>query len=226
MRKFARCIVGLGLVWSAAATAVPVYHTYGYYGDGGSWSAGDNALFTFTMEYDLDRQPVRMSAQGELVTTLDAGLRANPDGPFFGHYQLDYFHAALVDVSAPLDVDYLGRLNESTSFRQIAGSSGPTPQAYEDVVRWSVGDDYIQLVRYPGVVDAEVGANFPFIADMKLGSLINCAMLGCGESLYLINVSANAPSIPEPGTLGLLAVGAAGLAFSMRRRARQTAVPA
>ncbi len=225
MPKFARWIAALGLVWSAAATAVPVYHTYGYYGEGNSWGAGDNALFTFTMEYDLDRQPVRMNGQGELITTQDVGLRTNPNGPFFGHYQFDYFHAALVDVSAPLDVDYLGLRNESTSYRQIDGPAGSTPQYYEDVVRWSVGDDYIQLVRSPGVVDAIVGTNFPFIADMRLGSLINCSMLGCGESLYLINISPNAPSIPEPGTLGLLAVGA-GLAFAMRRRARRAAVPA
>jgi len=225
MSMFVRCLAALGLLWSAAAAAVPVYHTYGYYGNGGSWSAGDEALFTFTMEYDLDRQPMRMSAQGELVATQDVGLRTNPDGPFFGHYQFDYFHSALVDVSAPLDVDYLGLPNESTSYRQIDGPPGSSPQYYEDVVRWSAGEDYIQLVRSPGIVDAAVGVNFPFVADLKLGSLINCNVIGCGNSLYLIDVSPNAPSIPEPGTLGLLAVGA-GVAFAMRRRARRAAIPA
>jgi hypothetical protein len=201
-------------MWSASASAIPVYYTYGYFGEGRSYAAGDDPSFRFTMEYDLDRQPTYLNSNGELVTAPDLGLHNDPNGPWYGYYHLDYFHATLVDTSEPLGID-LSAPNQSTSFRQIDGPPGPVPTAYEDVVRWQSGDYFIQLIRFPGIVDAPIGSYFPFIADIELGPTMACSGR-CGENLFLLNVDAT-HSIPEPATFGLLLVGA-GLAASMRRR--------
>lgn len=215
MRKAGLWAVCAGLLWSTVASAVPVYYTYGYYGEGRSYDAGDAPTFRFTMEYDLDRQATYLNSDGDLVTALDQGLHSDPAGPWYGYYHLDYFHAALVGTSEWLDFD-LSNPNHSTSFRQISGPPGPTPAAYEDVVRWESGSDYyIQLIRFPGILDAPIGSYFPFVADLNLGPNMVCTG-PCGESLHLLAIS-DTHSIPEPATLGLLLVGA-GLAIGMKRR--------
>lgn len=211
MRRASVWAACVGLLWSATSSAVPVYYTYGYFGEGRSYAAGDDASFRFTMEYDLDRQPTYLNDDGDLVTAPDVGLHTNPADPWYGHYQFDYFHATLAGTSEPLGVD-LSAPNESTSFRQIAG---PTPDGFEDVVRWESGGYFIQLIRYPGVVGAPLGSYFPFIADIGLGPTMVCSGR-CGDNLFLLNVEPT-HSIPEPATLGLLLVGA-GLAASVRRK--------
>jgi hypothetical protein len=216
MRRASLLVAGLGLLWSAASSAVPVYYTYGYFGEGRSYAAGDDPSFRFTMEYDLDRQPTYLNDDGSLVTAPDLGLHTNPADPWYGHYHLDYFHATLAGTSEPLAVD-LSAPNESTSFRQIAG---PPPDSYEDVVRWESGDYFIQLIRYPGILGAPIGSYFPFVADIGLGPTMACNA-PCGASLFLLNVEPT-NSIPEPATLGLLLVGA-GLAATIRRRKPEAA---
>jgi hypothetical protein len=214
MRKAFFGAVCFGLVWSATASAVPVYYTYGYYGEGRSHANGDDPTFRFTMEYDLDRQPTYLNSSGDLVTQPDLGLHTDPNGPWYGYYHLDYFHATLVGTTEPLDVDLSGP-NRYTSFRQIDGEPGPVPTAYEDVVRWGSGDYYIQLVRSPGIIDAPIGSYFPFIADLDLGPNMTCTGR-CGDNLHLLAIT-DTHSIPEPATLGLLLLGA-GLAVGMKRR--------
>jgi len=214
MRKAGLWAACVGLLWTAAASAVPVYYTYGYYGEGSSYAAGDDPTFRFTMEYDLGRQPTYLNSSGALVTQPDLGLHDDPAGPWYGYYHLDYFHATLVGTSEALDVDLSG-LNSYTSFRQISGPPGPAPTAFEDVVRWGSGDYYIQLIRYPGILDAPIGSYFPFIADLNLGPSMACTGR-CGDNLHLLAVS-DTHSIPEPATLGLLLLGA-GLAVGMKRR--------
>jgi hypothetical protein len=218
-RLWAACV---GLMWSAASSAIPVYYTYGYFGAGQSYAAGDDPAFRFTMEYDLDRQPTYLNSNGDLVTAPDLGLHGNPADPWFGYYQLDYFHATLVGTSEPLAVD-LSLPNESTSFRQIAGPD-PASNAYEDVVRWESGEYFIQLIRYPGVVGAPIGSYFPFVADIGLGPTMTCVGISCGLSLHLLDVSPT-HSIPEPATFGLLLLGA-GLAAGVKRRAKSLATSA
>jgi hypothetical protein len=218
MRKAGLWAASVGLLWAANASAVPVYYNYGYFGEGRSYANGDEPTFRFTMEYDLDRQPVYLDSSGTLVTQPDQGLHTNPSGPFYGYYQFDYVHAALVGVSEEMDVD-LSAPNRSTSYRQIAGPPGAVPTAWEDVVRWESGDYYINLIRYPGILDAPIGSYFPFVADVYLGPNMVCPGR-CGESLHLLAVSDT--NIPEPATLGLLLIGA-GLAAGMgRRRARES----
>ncbi|MET0533551.1 MAG: PEP-CTERM sorting domain-containing protein [Steroidobacter sp.] len=220
MRKVGLWAVCAGLLWSTVASAVPVYYTYGYFGDGSSYDNGDAPSFRFTMEYDLDRQPTYMNFNGDLVTQADLGLHSDPAGPWYGYYHLNYFHATLVGTSEWLDFDLSGP-NHSTSFRQISGPPGPTPSAYEDVVRWESGSDYyIQLIRFPGILDAPIGSYFPFVADINLGPTMACNA-PCGQNLHLLAVS-DTHSIPEPATLGLLLLGA-GLAVGVkRRRARES----
>jgi hypothetical protein len=213
MRKAGLWAASVGLLWATTASAVPVYYSYGYFGDGRSYANGDDPTFTFTMEYDLDRQPVYVDAGGNLVTKADEGLHTDPNGPWHGYYHLDFFHAALVGTSEGIDVDWSAP-SRFTSYRQIDGPPGPVPSAYEDVVRWEVGDSYIQLIRYPGVIDAPIGSYFPLIADVYLGPNMVCPDR-CGESLHLLAVSNT--NIPEPATLGLLLVGA-GLAVGIKRR--------
>jgi hypothetical protein len=216
MRKASIWAACVGLLWSAASSAVPVYYTYGYFGEGRSYENGDQATFRFTMEYDVDAQPTYLNSGGVLVTQQDQGLHTNPSDPWFGHYQQDYFHARLVGTTEALDYD-LSLPNESTSFRQFLG---PNPQQpfYEDVVRWESGDYFIQLVR-TSIIDAPLGHAFSFIADIGLGQNMIC--LGtCGENLHLVAVSAT-NNIPEPATFGLLALGA-GLAFAVKRRRSAT----
>ncbi|MBL8268787.1 PEP-CTERM sorting domain-containing protein [Steroidobacter sp.] len=212
MRRATLWAACLGLVWSAAASAVPVYYTYGYFGAGSSYENGDDATFRFTMEYDVDVQPTYLNADGVLVTQADLGLHTNPADPFFGRYQLDYFHARLDGTTEFLDAD-LSQPNRTTSFRQLTGANPSQPE-YEDVVRWESGDYYIQLVR-TSIIDAPIGHYFPFIADIGLGPNMVCAG-SCGNNLRLVGVSST-NSIPEPATLGLLVLGA-GLAFAVKRR--------
>jgi hypothetical protein len=88
MRKAGLLAASVGLLWAASASAVPVYYSYGYFGEGRSYANGDNPTFTFTMEYDLDRQPVYMDANGNLVTQADEGLHTNPSGPFIADVYL------------------------------------------------------------------------------------------------------------------------------------------
>jgi len=214
MRRASLLAACVGLLWSATSAAIPVYYTYGYFGSGSSYAAGDDPTFRFTMEYDLDRQPTYLNGSGELITAPDLGYHGNPAGPWYGYYHLDYFHATLVGTSEPLDVD-LSSPNESTSFRQIAGSPGPVPTEFEDVVRWESGDYYIQLIRFPGILDAPIGSYFPFTADIGLGPNMACDGR-CGDNLHLLAVSPT-HSIPEPATLGMLLVGA-GLAAAIKRR--------
>lgn len=213
MRKASLWAASAGLLWATTASAVPVYYSYGYFGEGRSYANGDDPTFRFTMEYDLDRQATYLDASGNLVTQADLGLHTDPNGPWFGYYHLDYFHSALVGTSEGIDID-LSLPNRSTSFRQIDGPPGPVPTAWEDVVRWESGDYYIQLIRYPGVIDAPIGSFFPFVADVYLGPNMVCPGR-CGDSLHLLAVSNT--NIPEPATLGLLLVGA-GLAMGMKRR--------
>lgn len=216
MRKASLWAACVGLVWSATSSAVPVYYTYGYFGEGRSYENGDEATFRFTMEYDVDAPATYLNSSGVLVTQQDQGLHTNPSDPWFGHYQQDYFHARLVGTTEALDWD-LSLPNESTSFRQFLG---PNPQQpyYEDVVRWESGDYFIQLVR-TSIIDAPLGHAFSFITDIGLGQNMIC--LGtCGENLRLVAVSAT-NNIPEPATLGLLALGAA-FAFGMKRRRSAT----
>jgi hypothetical protein len=216
MRKASLWAACVGLIWSATSSAVPVYYTYGYFGEGRSYENGDEASFRFTMEYDVDVQPTYLNGSGVLVTQLDQGLHTNPGDPWFGHYQLDYFQARLVGTTEALDWD-LSLPNESTSFRQFLGPD-PTQPFYEDVVRWESGDYFIQLVR-TSIVDAPIGHSFSFIADIGLGQNMIC--LGtCGENLHLVAVSPT-NNIPEPATLGLLALGA-GFAFGVKRRRAAT----
>ena len=215
MRKASLWAACVGLAWSATASAVPVYYTYGYFGDGRSYANGDDPTFSFTMEYDLALQATYLNDDGQLVTQQDLGLHTNPADPWFGHYQLDYFHSRLVETSGMLNWD-LSLPNESTSFRQIASASPAQPD-YEDVIRWQGGDYFIQLVRQ-SVIDAPIGHMFPFIADITLGPDMVCTA-PCGTNLHLVGVS-NTHSIPEPATLGLLALGA-GLAFGVKRRRTQ-----
>lgn len=212
MRKASLWAACVGLVWSATSSAVPVYYTYGYFGEGRSYENGDEATFRFTMEYDLDAPAVYLNDSGVLVTQQDAGLHTNPADPWFGHYQIDYFHARLVGTTEALDWD-LSLPNESTSLRQFYGPDPQTPD-YEDVIRWESGDYYIQLVRN-SVLDAPLGHIFPFIADIGLGPNMVCSV-ACGSNLHLVGVSAT-QNIPEPATFGLLALGA-GLAFVVKRR--------
>lgn len=215
MRKAGLWAACLGLMWASGASAVPVYYTYGYFGEGRSYAAGDDPTFRFTMEYDIDRQPTYMNASGELVTQPDLGLHNDPNGPWYGYYHLNYFHATLVATSEWLDAD-LSAPNHSTSFRQIDGPPGPTPVAYEDVVRWNSGTGYyLELIRFPGILDAPIGSYFPFVADLNLGPNMVCTGR-CGDNLHLLAIT-DTPSIPEPATLGLLLVGA-GLAVGMKRR--------
>jgi hypothetical protein len=212
MRKASLWAACVGLVWSATSSAVPVYYTYGYFGEGRSYENGDQATFRFTMEYDVDAPATYLNSSGVLVTQQDQGLHTNPADPWFGHYQQDYFHARLVGTTEALDWD-LSLPNESTSFRQFLG---PNPQQpfYEDVVRWESGDYFIQLVR-TSIIDAPLGHAFSFITDIGLGQNMIC--LGtCGENLRLVAVSAT-NNIPEPATLGLLLLGI-GLAFGVKRR--------
>lgn len=213
MRKAGLWAASVGLLWAATASAVPVYYSYGYFGEGRSYANGDDPTFRFTMEYDLDRQATYLDANGNVVTQADEGLHTSPTGPWFGYYHFDYFHSALVGASEGLDVD-LSLPSRLTSFRQIDGPPGPVPTAWEDVVRWESGDYYIQLIRFPGVIDAPIGSFFPLIADVNLGPNMVCAPR-CGDSLHLLAVSNT--NIPEPATLGLLLVGA-GLALGMKRR--------
>ena len=216
MHKASLWAACVGLVWSATSSAVPVYYTYGYFGEGSSYENGDQATFRFTMEYDVDAQATYLNSSGVLVTQQDQGLHTNPSDPWFGHYQQDYFHARLVGTTEALDWD-LSLPNESTSFRQFLG---PNPQQpfYEDVVRWESGDYFIQLVR-TSIIDAPLGHAFSFITDIGLGQNMIC--LGtCGENLRLVAVSAT-NNIPEPATLGLLVLGA-GLAFGVKRRRSAT----
>jgi len=216
MRQAGLWAVCVGLLWSTMASAVPVYYTYGYFGDGRSYASGDDPTFRFTMEYDIDRQPVYLNSSGNLVTQPDLGLHNDPAGPWYGYYHLNYFHATLVRTSEALDFD-LSNPNRSTSFRQIAGDPGPVPTAFEDVVRWESGAGYyIQLIRYPGILDAPIGSFFPFVADLSLGPNMVCSGR-CGENLHLLAITDTHHSIPEPATLGLLLVGA-GLAIGMKRR--------
>jgi len=212
MRKASLWAACVGLIWSATSSAIPVYYTYGYFGEGRSYENGDDPTFRFTMEYDVDIQPTYLNSSGVLVTQPDLGLHTDPSSPWFGHYQLDYFHARLVGTTEALDWD-LSLPNESTSFRQFLG---PNPQQplYEDVIRWESGDYFIQLVR-ASVIDAPLGHNFNFIADIGLGQNMIC--LGtCGANLHLVAVSPT-NSVPEPATLGLLTLGA-GLAIGVKRR--------
>ena len=216
MRKASLWAACVGLVWSATSSAVPVYYTYGYFGEGRSYENGDQATFRFTMEYDVDAPATYLNSSGVLVTQQDQGLHTNPADPWFGYYQQDYFHARLVGTTEALDYD-LSLPNESTSFRQFLG---PNPQQpfYEDVVRWESGDYFIQLVR-TSIIDAPLGHAFSFITDIGLGQNMIC--LGtCGENLRLVAVSAT-NNIPEPATLGLLLLGA-GLAFGVKRRRSAT----
>jgi hypothetical protein len=216
MHKASLWAACVGLIWSASSSAVPVYYTYGYYGEGRSYENGDEATFRFTMEYDVDAQPTYLNSSGTLVTQQDLGLHTNPSDPWVGHYQLDYFHARLVGTTEALDWD-LSLPNESTSYRQFLGPN-PSQPFYEDVVRWESGDYFIQLVR-TSIIDAPLGSNFSFIADIGLGQNMIC--LGtCGENLHLVAVSPT-NNIPEPATLGLLALGAA-FAFSVKRRRSAT----
>ena len=217
MRKAGLWAASVGLLWATTASAVPVYYSYGYFGEGRSYSNGDDPTFVFTMEYDLDRQPEYLDSNGNLVTRPDAGLHTDPNGPWYGYYHFDYFHATLAGTSEFIDID-LSAPNRTTSFRQIAGPPGPVPTAWEDVVRWESGDYYINLIRYPGIIDAPIGSYFPLIADVYLGPNMVCPGR-CGESLHLLAVSNT--NIPEPATLGLLLVGA-GLAVGMRRRRRES----
>lgn len=212
MRKVGLWAACVSLIWSAAASAVPVYYTYGYFGDGRSYENGDEASFRFTMEYDLDVQPTYLNSSGVLVTQQDLGLHTNPSDPWFGHYQLDYFHARLVGTTEALDWD-LSLPNESTSFRQFLGPD-PSQPFYEDVVRWESGDYFIQLV-HTSIIGAPLGHSFPFIADIGLGDNMIC-LATCGANLHLVAVSPT-NSVPEPATLGLLVLGA-GLAFGVKRR--------
>ncbi|MFC4311561.1 PEP-CTERM sorting domain-containing protein [Steroidobacter flavus] len=216
MRKASLWAACVGLMWSATSSAVPVYYTYGYFGDGRSYENGDDPTFRFTMEYDVDQQATYLNGSGVLVTQQDQGLHTNPSDPWFGHYQLDYFHARLAGTSEELASD-LSLPNESTSFRQFLGPD-PTQPFYEDVVRWESGDYFIQLVR-TSIIDAPIGHAFSFIADIGLGQNMIC--LGtCGENLRLVGVSST-NNIPEPGTVGLLVVGAA-VAFGAKRRRSAT----
>lgn len=216
MRKASLWAACVGLAWSATSSAVPVYYTYGYFGEGRSYENGDEATFRFTMEYDLDAPATYLNSSGVLVTQQDQGLHTNPADPWFGHYQQDYFHSRLVGTTEALDWD-LSLPNESTSFRQFLGPD-PTQPFYEDVVRWESGDYFIQLVR-TSIIDAPLGHAFSFIADIGLGQNMIC--LGtCGENLRLVAVSPT-NNIPEPATLGLLALGA-GLAFGVKRRRSAT----
>src|SRR5690348_9157962 len=105
MRQASLWAACVSLIWSASASAVPVYYTYGYFGEGRSYENGDDPTFGFTMEYDLDRQPTYLNASGALVTQQDLGLRTDPSSPWFGHYQLDYFHARLVSTTEALNWD-------------------------------------------------------------------------------------------------------------------------
>ncbi len=43
MRKASIWAACVGLLWSAASSAVPVYYTYGYFGEGRSYENGDQA---------------------------------------------------------------------------------------------------------------------------------------------------------------------------------------
>jgi hypothetical protein len=219
MRKAGLWAACVGLLWAASASAVPVYYTYGYFGEGRSYANGDDPTFRFTMEYDLDRQPTYLDANGNLVTQADQGLHTNPSGPWYGYYHLDYFHATLVGTSEWLDVD-LSAPNQSTSYRQIDGPPGPVPTAYEDVARWTQGDYYIQLIRFPGIFDAPIGSYFPFVADLSLGPNMVCTGR-CGDNLHLLAIN-NTNSIPEPATLGLLLIGAGLAAGIKRRKARES----
>lgn len=213
MRKACLWAACVGLVWSATSSAVPVYYTYGYYGEGRSYAAGDDPTFRFTMEYDLDRQPTYLNSSGQLVTAPDLGLHNNPADPWFGQYQLNYFHATLVGTTEALEVDLSGP-NRTTSFRQIAGPN-PADSPFEDVVRWEIGAYFIQLIRFPGVLGAPIGSYFPFVADIGLGPNMVCTGR-CGDNLHLVAVNPT-HSIPEPATVGLLLLGA-GLAAGVKRR--------
>lgn len=218
MRKASLWAACVGLMWSATASAIPVYYTYGYFGAGSSHANGDEATFSFTMEYDLALQAVYLNDSNVLVTQQDLGLHTNPADPWVGYHHLDYFHSRLVSTSSALNWD-LSLPNESTSFRQIASPSPQQPD-YEDVIRWQSGDYSIQLVRQ-SVIDAPIGHFFPFIADIALGPDMVCTA-PCGSNLHLVGVSSS-HSIPEPATLGLLALGA-GLAVGVRRRRERSAL--
>jgi hypothetical protein len=212
MRKAGLWAASVGLLWAASASAVPVYYSYGYFGEGRSYANGDDPTFRFTMEYDLDRQPTYLDANGNVVTQPDQFLHSDPSGPWYGYYHLDFFHATLAGTSEGIDLS--APASSSYGFRQIDGPPGPVPTAYEDVVRWESGDYFIQLIKYPGVIGAPIGSYFPFVADVYLGPNMVCPGR-CGESLHLLAVSNT--NIPEPATLGLLLVGA-GLAVGMKRR--------
>lgn len=212
MRKASLWAACVGLVWSATSSAIPVYYTYGYFGAGRSYAAGDDPTFSFTMEYDRSLQATYLNDSGVVVTQPDLGLHTNPADPWFGHYQIDYFHSRLVSTSEDLGWD-LSLPNERTSFRQFYGP-GPHQPEYEDVIRWRSGDYFIQLVR-SSVLDGPIGHVFPFIADIALGPNMVCTA-PCGSNLHLVGKSLT-HSIPEPATLGLLVLGA-GLAFGMKRR--------
>src|SRR5690349_21262682 len=179
MLKASLWVTCVGLVWSATASAVPVYYTYGYFAEGRSEANGDAPTWRFTMEYDLDRQATYLDGNGNLVTQADRGYHGDPNGPFFGYYQLDYFHARLAGTTEQLDIDW-NAPNRYTSFRQITGDEAPVPTRYEDVVRWGTGNYFIQLVRDPGIVGAPIGSYFPFIADIDLGPTMACNGR-CGE---------------------------------------------
>jgi hypothetical protein len=179
----------------------------------------DVALFQFVLDpgeynfsaatnsYDPGFDPF-LALYSRTATDPDGGLVTFGDGPFVAT------NDNAIDVAEqlePFDLDaaLAFQLSVTTRTEYILALIQAGNEAKEDILAFSWDDPFFRCIS--GTPDCTAGEFTDFYTGLPLTGAF---------SLLVAVAPVGSTPVPEPGTLSLLALGAAGAALARRRRAR------